>query len=87
MAIKNVHEINTVIQISHLQFEKVGKGVSNMKDYKHSNLQPKTLSISLEKNSTLCHVSAELQYLNLTGYTSGPLFKPKYGEPVTHSFF
>ena len=58
-----------------------------LKDYKHSNLQPKTLSISLEKNSTMCPVSAVLQYLNLTGYTSGPLFKFKSGEPVTHSFF
>ena len=91
MAIKNVHEINSVIHISNLQFEKVGKGVSNMtlilKNYKHSNLQPKTLSIPLEKNITLCPVSAVLQYLNLTGYTSGTLFEFKSGEPVTHSFF
>ena len=82
---------HTVIQISNLHFEKIGKGVSNMtltlRNNKHSNLPPKTLSISLEKNSTLCPVSAVLQYLNLTGYTSGPLFKFKSGEPVTHSFF
>ena len=58
-----------------------------LRNNKHSNLPPKTLSISLEKNSTLCPVSAVLQYLNLTGYTSGPLFKFKSGEPVTHSFF
>jgi hypothetical protein len=44
-------------------------------NYKHSNLQPKTISVDRNANNVLCPVTAMLNYLKVMKHQSGPLFQ------------
>jgi hypothetical protein len=54
-----------------------------IKNYKHSNLQPKTISVDRNANNVLCPVTAMLNYLKVVKHQSGPLFQ----LPVSYSYF
>jgi len=88
IAVKNEQK---VIQRGDIKLEQVDSENVNMtvilKYYKHSDLQPKTLFISSVKQNALCPVSALMNYLKISGHTSGPLFKFRCGTPVSSYFF
>lgn len=55
-------------------------------NYKHSyNQRPFSLVVS--RQATFCPVEHLLTYLNVRGYSGGPLFRMADGSPVTRSFF
>lgn len=91
MAIKCENDISKVIQMEDVHIEKIDEVNINMsviiKNYKHSDLQPKTLSLTFLKNSPVCPVNSFLEYKRLIKHNTGPLFKFSCGTPVKASYF
>ncbi|VDI80146.1 Hypothetical predicted protein [Mytilus galloprovincialis] len=91
MAVKSESRKNNVIQLSDLNIEfenKVSKRMTvTMRNYKHSDMQPKTISIDKNTSNIACPVMAMSSYLNLVKHNSGPLFQFPCGTPVSYAFF
>ncbi|VDI41984.1 Hypothetical predicted protein, partial [Mytilus galloprovincialis] len=91
MAVKSESRKNNVIQLSDLNIEfenKVSKRMTvTMRNYKHSDMQPKTISIDKILSNIACPVMAMSSYLNLVKHNSGPLFQFPCGTPVSYAFF
>lgn len=87
MVVKSKNDISRVLQFSDINVGYENKVPINMtvtiKNYKHSNLQPKTISVDRNANNVLCPVTAMLNYLKVVKHQSGPLFQ----LPVSYSYF
>ena len=79
MVVKSKNDISRVLQFSDINVGYENKVPINMtvtiKNYKHSNLQPKTISVDRNANNVLCPVTAMLNYLKVVKHQSGPLFQ------------
>ncbi|CAG2221488.1 unnamed protein product [Mytilus edulis] len=91
MAVKSESRKNNVIQLSDLNIEfenKVSKRMTvTMRNYKHSDMQPKTISIDKNTSNIACPVIAMSSYLTLVKHNSGPLFQFPCGTSVSYAFF
>lgn len=91
ITVKHNTDQSKVLQISDVFLEREHGQITGLrvsiKDYKHSDLQPKTISIARNSLNLTCPVAALLQYLSLVNHTNGPLFKFICGSPVTYSYF
>ena len=80
-----------MLQVSDIHFDYENSIVVSMTlsitYYKHSDLQPKTLSIARNASNMLCPVTALLNYLNMSKHRSGPLFQFPRGTPVSYYYF
>ena len=87
MVVKSKNDISRVLQFSDINMGYKNKVPINMtvtiKNYKHSNLQPKSISVDRNANNVLCPVTAMLNYLKVVKHQSGPLFQ----LPVSYSYF
>lgn len=91
MAVKSKNDISRVLQFSDINVGYENQIPINMtvtiKYYKHSNLQPKTISVARNASNLLCPVTAMLNYLKVVKHKSGPLFQFPCGTPVSYSYF
>lgn len=91
MAVKNEIGKNKVLQVSDIHFEYENGVVAGMTlsitYYKHSDLQPKSISIAKNDSNVLCPVTAMFNYLSVSKHRSGPLFQFPCGTPVSYYYF
>ena len=91
ISVKKTSDKLSVMQVSNVIFEREQDEVVSMRviitSYKHSDLQPKTISIVKHSNNYLCPVSSLQQYLSYASHIKGPLFQFACGSPVTYSYF
>lgn len=80
-----------VLQLSDILISYENRNPINMtvtiKYYKHSNLQPKTITINCDPGNSLCPVLAMSNYLMRVKYSSGPLFQFPCGTSVSYAYF
>lgn len=91
ITVKKNTDFSKVMQISNVFFEKEQEHVIGVRvtltDYKHSDLQPKTISITRDKENLLCPVESLLNYFAIAKHRMGPLFQFVCGAPVSYSYF
>lgn len=91
IAVKNDSSLDKVIQLENINIEKISEKNWNMsvtvQYYKHSNMQPKILSLSSIANSLHCPVYLMYEYLRIRPKCCGPLFIFRCGSPIPASYF
>ena len=91
MTVKSGGDHTKTIQLSDVQFESTQNQLLSMtvtiRNYKHSDLQPKKIVIQRNKHNSICPVLTLWQYVSVTKHRHGPLFCFICGTPVSYFYF
>ena len=91
MTLKSGGDHTKIIQLSDIQFESAENQLLSMtvtiRNYKHSDLQPKKIVLHRNNQNLICPVSVMGQYVSLVKHSHGPLFCFICGTPASYFYF